>query len=382
MRLLITGIVSNTRITGTVLSGELTDKMALVLMPSGELLGTAEVSTPNGDALQSATADTEVQLQLQDKAAFAVGQLIVPADARPEVADQFMAQIEWLAHDPMLPGRRYRLTAASGTTLAAISRLKYRLDEGQQAAASELQTGETGVVNLALSDAIAYDPVALCPVLAEFTLRSQDGQTVLGRGQALHGLRRASNVHWQALAVDQQSRAALKQQAPKLIWLTGLSGSGKSTIANLLEKKLLASGRHSYLLDGDNVRHGLNKDLGFTDADRVENIRRVAETAKLMLDAGLIVITSFISPFRAERAMARQLLPDEQFVEVFVNTPLAVCEERDPKGLYSKARRGDIKNFTGIDSPYEAPDTPDLVIDTVSMSPEQAAERIFESLQL
>ncbi len=382
MRLLITGTASDDRITGTLLSGELTSSMALVLMPSGEMLGTALLTTPDGDSLQSANPDTEVHLQLSANIAVQTGQLIVQADARPEVADQFMAQIEWLDPEPMLPGRNYQLTAPAGTTRAAISRLKYRLDAGQQAAASELQTGETGVVNLALSDAIAYDPVALCPALAEFTLHSENSHTVLGRGHVLHGLRRASNVHWQALAVDQQSRAAIKQQTPKLIWLTGLSGSGKSTIANLLEKKLLACGRHSYLLDGDNVRHGLNKDLGFTDADRVENIRRVAETAKLMLDAGLIVISSFISPFRAERAMARQLLPAGQFVEVFVNTPLAVCEERDPKGLYGKARRGDIKNFTGIDSPYEAPEAPDLIIDTVNMSPQQAAERIFESLQL
>ncbi len=375
-RLLLTRIDSDKQITGHVLAGEFPRDTALTVLPTGETL--PPVTLLSTSAHQ--TDEQQLQLNATPNSPLQVGQVLCPANNRPEVADQFLAEIQWQAATPLLPGRQYELRASTGTVSASISRLKYRLDGEQQAAASELCQGESGAANLSLSQALVYDPVAVCEALSAFTLHDQESGALLGSGHIQHGLRRASNVHWQALAVDKRSRAELKQQAPKLIWLTGLSGSGKSTIANLLEKKLLASGYHSYLLDGDNVRHGLNRDLGFTAADRVENIRRVAETAKLMLDAGLIVITSFISPFRAERDMARQLIGSDEFLEVHVATPLAVCEQRDPKGLYGKARRGEIKNFTGLDSPYEPPLAADLVINTEVVSPEAAAEELFALL--
>jgi bifunctional enzyme CysN/CysC len=312
-----------------------------------------------------------------------VGDIIVPADARPEFSDQFEARISWLSEQELLPGRTYTLEALGGSSEATISKLKYRIEPGSEVhiAANTLGSGECGVGNLALINPIVYDSFSLCPSSGKFSLLDKSSGELIAEGEIRHGLRRASNVHWQALDVDKHSRASIKQQIPMIIWLTGLSGSGKSTIANLIEKKLIAKARHSYLLDGDNVRHGLNKDLGFTDADRVENIRRVAETAKLMLDAGLIVITSFISPFRAERDMARTMFDDGEFIEVFVDASLEVCEQRDPKGLYKKARNGEIKNFTGLDSPYETPKHPDLIIDTIELSVEQAADRIIAFME-
>jgi bifunctional enzyme CysN/CysC len=309
--------------------------------------------------------------------------MIVPSNSRPEFADQFEAKIYWLSKEDLLPGRTYILEAVGGKSEATISKLKYRLEkDGQhQIAANTLSNQQYGVSNISLAEAIVYDPYSMCNAMGHFNLLDKFSREVVAEGEIHHGLRRANNVHWQTLDTDKQSRANIKHQVPKIIWLTGLSGAGKSSIANLIEKKLIAKTRHSYLLDGDNVRHGLNKDLGFTDADRVENIRRIAETAKLMLDAGLIIITSFISPFRAEREMARNLFDKGEFIEVFVEASLEVCEKRDPKGLYKKARAGEIKNFTGIDSPYQPPEHPELVIDTVTLTLEQAADKIISYLE-
>ena len=379
MRFLVTDVESSSRVSGKLVSGQLNKEDSVVTAPSGHQTSILAMEN-NGAECLSIDAEAELKLNLTYSVNMNPGDIIAAADLRPEFADQFEAQIEWRSEQELLPGRTYTLHAVGGTSEATISRLKYRLDTSskQQIAAKTLANNETGVVNIALTRPIVYDSASICPATGAYSLYEKDSDTLVATGSIRHGLRRASNVHWQALDVDKQSRAAIKQQTPKIIWLTGLSGSGKSTIANLIEKKLIAKGRHSYLLDGDNVRHGLNKDLGFTDADRVENIRRVSETAKLMLDAGLIVITSFISPFRAERDMARTMFTDQEFIEVFVDASFDVCEQRDPKGLYKKARAGEIKNFTGLDSPYENPLKPEIVIDTVEMTVEQAADLIIE----
>lgn len=374
LRFLVTEVTAPNRVVGKLICGSIKAGDSVAIAPSGQQ-STVMKSEATGAA-------DELRLEFTYVVNVQEGNLVVSADDRPEFSDQFEATIEWQAKDELLPGREYRLVSVGGSSEATVSRLKYRLEGEQQIAAKTLAAGDRGVANLALNRPIVYDPQTHCAPTSSFTLVDKiSGQTVAG-GQVRHGLRRASNVHWQALDVDQQTRAAIKHQTPRLIWLTGLSGSGKSTIANMVERKLIARACHSYLLDGDNVRHGLNKDLGFTDADRVENIRRVAETAKLMLDAGLIVITSFISPFRAERDMARGLFEEGEFIEIFVDASLEVCEQRDPKGLYKKARRGEIKNFTGLDSPYEPPTNPEMVIDTVETTPEQAADRIIEALGL
>jgi bifunctional enzyme CysN/CysC len=286
-------------------------------------------------------------------------------------------------HDePLLPGRPYLVKIGSQTAGATCATPKYKIDVNtrEHLAARTLALNEIGVCNLSFDRPVAFDPYAENRHTGGFIVIDRLTNDTVGAGMLHFALRRAHNVHWQAVDVDRRARAALKGQTPQLVWLTGLSGAGKSTIANLVEKKLHALGKHTYLLDGDNVRHGLNRDLGFTDADRVENIRRVAEVARLMVDAGLISLVSFISPFRAERDMARALVGDGEFVEVFVDTPLSVAEERDPKGLYKKARRGELTHFTGIDSPYEAPERPEIRIDTVAESPEAAAERIVAYL--
>lgn len=382
MRFLVTAVESANRLQGTLLAGTITSGDSVAIAPGGQqssIMGIADGS--QSEPGRCAEPGTTLTLNLTYSLPAKPGNILAPADARPEYADQFEATLQWQADAELLPGRSYDLEAMGGHSHATISRLKYRIQDDLQIAAKTLARGQQGVANLALTRPIVYDAASVCPATAEFSLRDRDSGQVVATGSIRHGLRRASNVHWQALDVDRQSRAAIKQQTPRVVWLTGLSGSGKSTIANMVEKKLLARGRHSYLLDGDNVRHGLNKDLGFTDADRVENIRRVAETAKLMLDAGLIVITSFISPFRAERDMARTLFSASEFVEVFVEASLDVCEQRDPKGLYRKARNGEIKNFTGLDSPYEPPAAPELVLDTVAMSVEQSADAIIDYLE-
>lgn len=381
MRFLVSEVESTNKLRGKLLSGEIKANDSIVLAPGGQQSTVMSISDDQGNALTLLNeAGHEAILEFTYSLPAQTGNLIASADARPEFSDQFEAHIDWQSEAELLPGRTYLLEAPGGSSEATISRLKYRLDEDRQFAAKTLESGESGVGNLALTKAILYDAASVCPTTASFYLKDKESDLRLASGRIRHGLRRASNVHWQALDVDKQSRAAIKQQTPRIIWLTGLSGSGKSTIANMLEKKLLAQGRHSYLLDGDNVRHGLNKDLGFTDADRVENIRRVGETAKLMLDAGLIVITSFISPFRAERDMARALFDAGEFIEVHVNTSLDICEQRDPKGLYRKARRGEIKNFTGLDSPYEEPEQAELTLGTVDLSVEEAADAIIAYL--
>ena len=297
-------------------------------------------------------------------------------------ADQFEARLQWLGEHPLMPGRPYLFRIPGAETTATVTAIKYREDprSGARLAARTLARHEAGVVNLSLSQPAALEPFASNPRLGSFELADKLTSETVARGTIDFALRRAANIPWQAVDVRKEARAALKQQRPCCIWFTGLSGSGKSTIANELEKRLHAAGRHTYLLDGDNVRHGLNRDLGFTEADRVENIRRIAEVARLMVDAGLIVIVSFISPFRAERRMARELFGGDEFLEVFVETPLLECERRDPKGLYAKARRGELRNFTGIDSPYEPPEAADVRVDTMRLSPTQSAEAIVERL--
>jgi bifunctional enzyme CysN/CysC len=288
-----------------------------------------------------------------------------------------------MAEEPMLRGRSYFLRAGTTSASATVSPLKYKVnvDSLERIAAEQLQLNEIGVAEVELDRPIAFDPYTQNRDTGGFVLIDRITNATVGAGMLNFELRRSHNIHWQAIDVDKQAHAKLKGQRPCLLWLTGLSGAGKSTIANLVEKKLHSLGHHTYLLDGDNVRQGLNKDLGFTDADRVENIRRVAEVATLMVDAGLIVLASFISPFRSERAMARELLRPGEFIEVFVDTPLAVAEERDCKHLYEKARRGEIKNFTGIDSPYEPPEAPEIHIHTTQATPEQAAEQILAELR-
>ncbi|MEJ0044185.1 MAG: adenylyl-sulfate kinase [Rhizomicrobium sp.] len=283
------------------------------------------------------------------------------------VTDQFAAHLLWMSEDELLPGRQYLLKLATSTVPVQITALRHKIDVDtlDQHAAKTLQLNEVGYGNFSTSQPIAVDPYRDNRDMGGFILIDRFTNATVGAGMIDFGLRRATNVHWQALDVDKSARAGQKGQKPAVLWFTGLSGSGKSTIANLVERALFAEGRHTYLLDGDNVRHGLNRDLGFTDADRVENIRRVGEAAKLFVDAGLIVLVSFISPFRSERRMARELVGAGEFIEVFVDTPIEVCMQRDPKGLYQKAKAGEIKNFTGIDSPYEAPEQAELHIETV-----------------
>lgn len=300
----------------------------------------------------------------------------------PQSADSFEATIGWIATAPLLPGRSYDLHLAEQHVAAAIQRPKFRVDEttGEQLPGRTLTTGQIGVCALTTDERIVFRPFAHDHQSGAFTLTDRLSGQVVATGAIHFALRRSQNVHWQALDIDRDARADLKDQRPVLLWFTGLSGSGKSTIANLVEKRLHALGKHTFLLDGDNVRHGLNRDLGFTDADRVENIRRVGEVARLMTDAGLIVLAAFISPFRAERRMVRERLEDGEFIEVFVDTPLEEAERRDVKGLYKKARAGELKNFTGIDSPYEPPEHAEIRIDTTSMSAEDAAELIVARL--
>ena len=366
---------------GTLVSGEVTVGDEIVALPSGRRSRVARIVTGDGD-LDSAVRGQAVTLTLEDEIDISRGDVIAAAASPAQVADQFAAHVLWMGEQPLLPGRPYLLKIGARTVGASVTEIKHRVDVNTQEhlAAKHLELNEVGVCNLHLDQPVAYETYADSRELGAFILIDRQTHATVAAGTLDFALRRAENIHWQHLEVDRATRAASLGQSPRCVWFTGLSGSGKSTIANLVEKRLTALGKHTYILDGDNVRHGLNKDLGFSDEDRVENIRRVAEVAKLMTDAGLIVLVSFISPFRAERRMARELFDKGDFIEVHVDTPLAVAEQRDVKGLYAKARAGKIPNFTGIDSPYEAPESPELRLDTTTESPEVLATRVVEAL--
>ncbi len=366
---------------GLIASGSIRPGDAVRILPSGRTSTVARIVTFDGD-LEIAVAGQSVTLTLADEVDCSRGDVISAASDPPEVADQFEATLVWMSDEPMLPGRSYLLKLASQTVSAQIQAPKYQVNVNtmEHLAARTLELNAIGVANLSTDRPLVFAPYAESRELGGFILIDKISNATVAAGLLHFALRRAQNIHWQAIEINRDAHAAQKQQQPRVLWFTGLSGAGKSTIANLVEKKLHALGRHSFLLDGDNIRHGLNKDLGFTDADRVENIRRVGEVAKLMTDAGLIVLTAFISPFRAERRLVRSMLPEGEFVEIHVDTALAEAERRDAKGLYAKARRGELKNFTGIDSPYEPPEHPELRIDTASTTPEQAAELIVASL--
>ena len=366
---------------GFVASGGIKPGDPIRVLPSGKTSTVARIVTQDGD-LDHAVAGQSITLTLADEIDCSRGDVIAIADAPPEVADQFETDLVWMAEEPLLPGRPYWLKIGTKLVSATVTEIKHKVNVNtlEQAAAKQLELNEIGVVNLSLDQAIAFEPYAANADLGGFILIDRLTNATLGCGMIRFALRRAHNIHWQALEVDKSSRGALLGQSPKVLWFTGLSGAGKSTIANLVERRLHALGRATYILDGDNVRHGLNRDLGFTDADRVENIRRVAEVAKLMADAGLIVLVSFISPFRTERRLARDMLAEGEFIEVFVDTPLAEAEKRDVKGLYKKARAGELKNFTGVSSPYEPPEHPEIRIDTTRVTPEAAAEALVDQL--
>lgn len=363
---------------GTIASGRVRPGDQLVVAASGAVSRVARIITMDGD-LAEAQAGQSITITLEDEIDISRGDILADPQARPAQADQFEAHIVWMHDQQLLPGRSYLLKSGASTVSVQISSIKYKININtlQHEPARVLALNEIGVCNLALGKAIAADPYQENKATGSFILIDRFSNATAGAGMINFALRRATNIHWQQQQVTREVRAALKAQHPCVIWFTGLSGSGKSTLANALEQKLASSGRHTMLLDGDNIRHGLNKDLGFTEADRVENIRRIGEVARLMVDAGLIVITAFISPYRAEREMVRNLLPEDEFVEVYVNTPLEECERRDVKGLYKKARQGELPNFTGIDAPYEAPQAPALTIDTSVLTIEEGVEAIL-----
>jgi bifunctional enzyme CysN/CysC len=366
---------------GNVVAGSVRVGERIRVLPSGQQSEITGILGSAGEQ-QQALCGQAVTLTLKDEIDISRGDVIALADAPPAVADQFEATLVWMDEQPLLPGRPYLMKIGCRTVGMSCANLKHRVDVNslEHLAAKTLELNGIGVCNLHLDRPIAFDAYADNRDTGGFIVIDRLSNRTVGAGMLHFALRRAQNVHWQAIDVNRDAHAALKGQSPRVLWFTGLSGAGKSTIANLVERKLHAMGRHTYLLDGDNVRHGLNRDLGFTEADRVENIRRVSEVARLMLDAGLITLVSFISPFRAEREMARSLAGDGNFLEIFIDAPLALAEQRDPKGLYLKARRGELKNFTGIDSPYEPPIAPDIHIDTRHEPAEAAAERIVEAL--
>jgi bifunctional enzyme CysN/CysC len=362
---------------GTIASGVVRPGDKLRVLPSGKESKVARIVTFDGD-LAEAVADQSVTIVLEDEIDISRGNVLAKPESLPGVADQFKVTIIWMAEEPMLPGRQYWLKVGAKLALTTVTDIKHKINVNtlEKLAAKTLELNEIGVCNVSLDQPIAFDPYVENHDTGGFILIDRLTNGTVGAGLIQFALRRAENIHWQAIEVNKEAHAASKNQKACILWFTGLSGAGKSTIANLLEKRLFSLGHHTFLLDGDNVRHGLNRDLGFTDADRVENIRRVAEVSKLMIEAGLIVLVSFISPFRTERRMARGLVEPGEFFEVYVNTPLAVAEARDPKGLYKKARAGEIKHFTGIDSEYEPPENPEILLDTTHMTPEEAADRI------
>ena len=368
--------------SGTVASGEIKTGDLIIAMPSGKRSTVERIVTRDGD-LASAGKYQAVTLTLADEIDISRGDVICSADDPAGQSDQFNAHILWMAEKKLFPGRQYRMKINNQTVLASVTALKEKVNVNTLAseAGKTLELNEIGICNVSLSQPIAYDAYNQNRQMGGFILIDRQTNETVGAGMLSFSLRRAANVVWQDLEIGKPERAAQKHQRPAVLWFTGLSGSGKSTIANLVEKILYDRGRHTYILDGDNVRHGLNKDLGFKDADRVENIRRVTEVSKLMADAGLVTLVSFISPFRAERQIARQALGEGEFIEIYVNTPLEVAEARDVKGLYAKARAGEIKNFTGIDSEYQPPRNPEIEINTVDMSAEEAAQKIVEYLE-
>jgi bifunctional enzyme CysN/CysC len=366
---------------GQVVAGAIAPGDEVVALPSGVRSRVARIVTADGD-LPRAVAGDAVAIQLEDERDISRGDVIAATAAPPQVADQFAAHVLWMDGAALLPGRPYWMKIGARLVTAQVTEIKHRVDVNTQEKrpAKRLELNEVGYCNLGLDHAIAFERYADCHELGGFILIDRQTNATVAAGTLDFALRRADNIHWQHTDVDRTARARIKGQVPACLWFTGLSGSGKSTIANVVEKRLHAMGYHTYMLDGDNVRHGLNRDLGFTEEDRVENIRRVAEVSKLMVDAGLIVLVSFISPFRSERNMARRLFENGEFREVFVDTPLEVCAERDPKGLYAKARAGQIKNFTGIDSPYERPEQPELHLKTQDLAVDELAQRVIDTL--
>ena len=368
--------------SGLISAGRVAPGDKIRVLPSGRTSTVSRIVTFDGD-LEEAVAGQSVTLTLEDEVDISRGDVIAVSDHPPEVADQFEINLVWMSEERLFPGRPYWLKIGAKLVSAQVTEIKHKVNVNtlEHLAGKALELNEIAVCNLSLDQAIPFESYKADKDLGGFILIDRISNATVAAGMIKFALRRSSNIHWQATDVDKAARAAAKAQKGRVIWLTGLSGAGKSTIANLVEKRLHALGRHTYLLDGDNVRHGLNRDLGFTEEDRVENIRRVAEVSKLMVDAGLIVLTAFISPFRSERRMAREILADGEFIEVYVQTPLAVAESRDVKGLYKKARAGELKNFTGVDSPYEEPENPELTVDTTTLSAVDAAERIVEWLE-
>jgi len=368
---------------GLITSGSVAPGDRVRILPSGRTSTVARIVVADGD-LPRAAAGQSVTLVLSDQLDCARGDVIAAAENPPQLADQFEAAIVWMADEPMLPGRPYWLQLGTQSVSAQVQQPKYEINVNsfEHLAAPTLELNAIGIANLSTDRPIVFAPYGEDRDLGGFILIDKYSNATVAAGMLHFALRRGENIHWQPTDVTREHHARIKHQRPMVLWLTGVSGAGKSTIANILEKKLAAMNRHTFLLDGDNVRHGLNRDLGFTDADRVENIRRIGEVAKLMADAGLIVITAFISPFRAERRMVRDMLPPGEFVEIFVDTPVEEAERRDEKGLYRKARAGELKNFTGIDSPYEPPAAPEIRIDTLAMTAEEAADFILREVKL
>lgn len=367
--------------SGTIASGVIRPNDEIRVLPSGQATRVGRIVTFDGD-LDQAVVGQSITLTTTEEIDISRGDVITTLDSPPQVADQFETSLVWMHDEPLYPGRPYLMKIGTQTVSATVTDIKYEVNVNtlEHTAAKQLELNGIGVCTLSINRPIPFDPYAENQDTGGFILIDRMSNDTVGAGMLHFALRRSQNIHRQHVDVDKALRAELKAQKPAVLWFTGLSGAGKSTIANALEKKLAAFGQHTYLLDGDNLRHGLNRDLGFTDADRVENIRRVAEVAKLMVDAGLIVLTAFISPFRSERKMARRMLDEGEFIEIFVDTPLEVAEARDPKGLYKKARRGELKNFTGIDSAYEVPENPDLHLKAADLPADEAADQILRLL--
>ncbi|MAC88836.1 sulfate adenylyltransferase subunit CysN [Maricaulis sp.] len=368
--------------SGTIVSGTIRPGEAIIVAQSGQAANIERIVTADGD-LEEAVAGDAVTLVLNHEIDISRGDVIASAEERPQVTDQFAAELLWMSEEDLLPGRSYLLKIGTATTPATVSSLKHRVDVNtyEKKPCRKLEMNGIGFCNVSTARPIAFDPYHKIRDMGAFILIDRFTNQTVGAGMIEFGLRRASNIHHHAMDVTKEARAQIKGQKPAILWFTGLSGAGKSTVANLVERKLSQAGHHTYSLDGDNIRHGLNRDLGFTDEDRVENVRRIGEVGKLFVDAGLIVTCSFISPFRSERQMVRELVDGDEFIEVFIDAPLEVCMERDPKGLYKKAKAGEIKNFTGFDSPYEVPESPELHIQTDDLGAEEAADKVIAELR-